>query len=1494
MSLFRLLAFLLLFPYLLASQTPASSPLITGTVQNAAGQPLASVRVALLDSSSNAISSTLTNTAGVFQFRSVPPGSLTLVAESAGFAPARVPLTVPSGLGGARVSLELLRPGAECTGSQCVSVTYIRPSEALRQSSPTAKPLLTQLAAASSTAAGTVNSAADFTIQTTIAATSPPRFGFNFAPQSPAANNMFSSGGGMDPYDNRFSFSATNPGTTTTFIDNDCASGCPGTDFYQSIATGYFNGATARVYHFDTTANQWTLINSGTVTSFTANSASTNTVDHTITFNNTGTAATQTGDAVWLAQDGVAAIPDYTKLDPRLQTYGYYSTAWTLETGATLGYMPSHQVGATNLQPFSFVPDGPPGDNDSIPGANSPLSLKITDTNSEFAGIFQYFLGTGANTESLQPGHTYQVTVWLKQTGIANASAYFSLNSGSTIYASTTFTGITGSWKQFTFQFPGFQAPPSTSVNPVIRLDFQAPGSLYVDQLQISDAGFPALTIDPRVMAAWQAYAPSTMRIWTNFGNTGGNYSFWGLNSWLADDSEDHIDPGIGNIYEEQTLHAHLPSSLAIAKTAGAEPWLICNMSLSEAEWGNLIDYLAAPAGTGYAALRPANHPGPYTADFNHIYLEFGNEEWGTQETAVNAHYGQWVHYMLSQAIAGKSYFDPAKIKFIVNGFTIIPSIGSAAVAAAPEASIVDIFTYNQGDATLIPAGATTYPDAYFQTALLSLIRNTAEYGTSLKSLIDAQVAQQKADAAKGLNYSLAVYEGGPGDDIASSQGDTSLAAAVGNLDTSLYSSLLGIQQQNFFLFNFGPGPYSSHSYLWNGFNPHPAWEALQMRNQYAHGDMVNVVANTNPVTTGTTPLPLIGTYAFHEVNSSGQDQLDVFVLSRDLNNATPVTLHLPGVPTGTATLYTLTGDPRANNDSALTIPIAQSSLTGVTQNYAFTMPAGSIYLLQIPLTSYGAAAPVASLTPTSLTFASQTISTTSTSQTVTLSNTGSAALNISAIALTGTNAADFAQTNNCGVALAAAATCSISVTFKPSAAGARTASLVVTDNSGNNASSSQTTSLTGTGSSVVLPTTFTTYMGPYGSGFQTFNTPSVVLPLRAYSPSGFSQLSYFVASITTTSGGLIEYWIYAIPDGAGGYTLRLQNSVAISLIVPITPSGNTVTLPTPLTIGLMQITAYRFALVGNEFQLDLTATRSGIFNDQIALLAVLGNNANYSLPWNISDAQWSASTSTSPTVTLSPSSLAFGSVSLGSTAAQTLTLTNTSTVPLSVSSLQISGTNSADFSAVNSCATVAGGATCSIPVTFAPAAVGSRTATLSLNDNATGSPQTVTLNGAGSTAPSVFTTYLGTYGGTPPVFHGSSVVVPLRAYAPSGVSQLNYLMMSLNAASNGASEYRIYAQTNGAGGFMLSLQNNTTSVPWPLLLLNSSGSTVNLPTPITLGTVSITAYRFALVGNELQLDLSITRTGTFSDQIVTLAVLGNNAAYSFPWNQVTGQWSNP
>jgi hypothetical protein len=91
---------------------------------------------------------------------------------------------------------------------------------------------------------------------------------------------------------------------------------------------------------------------------------------------------------------------------------------------------------------------------------------------------------------------------------------------------------------------------------------------------------------------------------------------------------------------------------------------------------------------------------------------------------------------------------------------------------------------------------------------------------------------------------------------------------------------------------------------------------------------------------------------------------------------------------------------------------------------------------------------PVATLSASTVTFAGQAVGTASSPVTVTLNNSGTVAMNINGISVANSNGI-FAQTNTCGPTLAAGASCVIHVTFTPTQAGSRAASLNVADNAG-------------------------------------------------------------------------------------------------------------------------------------------------------------------------------------------------------------------------------------------------------------------------------------------------------------------------------------------------------------------------------------------------------------------------------------------------------------
>src|SRR5467141_3667908 len=133
------------------------------------------------------------------------------------------------------------------------------------------------------------------------------------------------------------------------------------------------------------------------------------------------------------------------------------------------------------------------------------------------------------------------------------------------------------------------------------------------------------------------------------------------------------------------------------------------------------------------------------------------------------------------------------------------------------------------------------------------------------------------------------------------------------------------------------------------------------------------------------------------------------------------------------------------------------------------TLSATILVMLLFVMSSLAAtvnATPTASLSPTSLTFRSQAVGTSSAAQFITLTNSGNTTLTFSA---SFTGDFGFAGLGTCGSSVAAGVSCTISVKFTPTAAGTRTGTLTLTDNAPN---SPQTISLTGTGStaSVVAP----------------------------------------------------------------------------------------------------------------------------------------------------------------------------------------------------------------------------------------------------------------------------------------------------------------------------------------------------------------------------------------------------------------------------------------
>jgi hypothetical protein len=105
------------------------------------------------------------------------------------------------------------------------------------------------------------------------------------------------------------------------------------------------------------------------------------------------------------------------------------------------------------------------------------------------------------------------------------------------------------------------------------------------------------------------------------------------------------------------------------------------------------------------------------------------------------------------------------------------------------------------------------------------------------------------------------------------------------------------------------------------------------------------------------------------------------------------------------------------------------------------------------------------------------------------------------------------------------------------------------------------------------------------------------------------------------------------------------------------------------------------------------------------------------------------------PVASFSVSAVSFAAQSVGSVSPpQTIALQNPGTATLAISKITVTGPNAGSFHASSNCGrSLAPGANCVISVIFSPSATGSLSAFVSLTDNATGSPQTVSLSGTGN-----------------------------------------------------------------------------------------------------------------------------------------------------------------
>ncbi len=451
-------------------------------------------------------------------------------------------------------------------------------------------------------------------------------------------------------------------------------------------------------------------------------------------------------------------------------------------------------------------------------------------------------------------------------------------------------------------------------------------------------------------------------------------------------------------------------------------------------------------------------------------------------------------------------------------------------------------------------------------------------------------------------------------------------------------------------------------------------------------------------------------------------------------------------------------------------VALSAAPVSATVQNLVAATYGRGIWMA--PLWTAGMVLTTATPKPTSLTFTSQMIGSSSAAQTVTVKNTGSAPLTPTSLAASG----DFSETDDClNGSVAAGASCTIQVVFTPTQTGSRTGNLTI---AANVPSGELTVALSGTGA-LSGAVTLSPASVPFG-GWEV-GTTSTTLQVTVDNSS--AQAVSFASNITGPFAIASNSCGTSIP-ASGGCNLTLTftpvQTGAASGTLTFTDSGGTQSValsgsglapptdilsPASLTFAgtvVGQLSPAQTVTLSNNGGVPLTSiviSVSGPFQETDACSGNLAAASNCAIRVVYAPTQAGSQSGTltitdelrmqtvplsgtgitAAVIAVSPASLTFTAQQVGmASAPQTLTVSNTGGSPMANVGFQITGLSAASFSTGSTTcgATLASGSNCTVQVIFAPLASGGATASLAVSSSTPGvAPVDVPLTGAGQTA---------------------------------------------------------------------------------------------------------------------------------------------------------------
>ena len=442
--------------------------------------------------------------------------------------------------------------------------------------------------------------------------------------------------------------------------------------------------------------------------------------------------------------------------------------------------------------------------------------------------------------------------------------------------------------------------------------------------------------------------------------------------------------------------------------------------------------------------------------------------------------------------------------------------------------------------------------------------------------------------------------------------------------------------------------------------------------------------------------------------------------------------------------------------------------------------------------------------------------------------------------------------------------------------------------------SSSSSTYNSATGSNTVTVTAATVQVtvgtSPTGLSFTVDSTTYTSTQTLSWTVGSTHTIVTTSPQVSTGTQNTFTSWSDA---GAISHSVTASSSVTsytanFSTSYQLTPSAS------PLAGGGVTPTAATYYPAGTVVRLTATPNSGYTFSGWTGNVASAGS-ASTTITMSAPESVTANFTSTAAIATLTPPTLTFTAVTGTTSAAQVATLTNAGTATLHITGISITGTNPTDFTiatGANACGTsLAASASCSIYVTFTPASAATFSATLSVADNASGSPQTTALSGTGTAAAAPAATL------TPPTLTFASTIGATSAsqvatLSNTGTATLNITGITL--AGTSPSDFAIATGTNACGTTLaassscsiyvtftpasaasfsatLSVADNASGSP-QTTALSGTGTSAVMP---TFAVSSTTLPQTIQPGSSAQFTITVAaQNGAFSNP-VTLAAIG-------------------